>query len=93
MSFDNANKAVTAAGRGGLAGVPSPGYPAPTKRVQTTPRRPGAAPLPPGTGAGGPGGGWDPNRHHISMTENDQIMLGVLPKNTKKVPNRGVSKG
>ena len=89
MSFQNESDSVRRAA-GSMPGGIKPGtYPTSSKSAPNLPRRAGAAPAPPGSGAVG----FDPNENHITVSENDQIMLGVLPHATKKVPNRSNSSG
>ena len=76
-------------GAGKLPRGPTATFPPASGVAPQVPRRGGAAPAPAGTGANT----FDPNRHHVSMTENDQQMLGVLPRRMDKQPNRSQSKG
>ena len=79
-----ASKAVKKAA-GSLPKGPTATYPPATRNAPGEPRRAGSL-------QSLAVGEVDPNRNHVSMSENDRRMLGILPKRMEKNPNRSGSK-
>ena len=86
MAYEYASKSVQAAAGSTRQGMKSATYPAASSVAPQNDKRPGLM------GPRFADVSFNPNEHHVTMSEADYRNLGVMPQSQTKVPNRSVAK-